>query len=122
MRKILITFLFVASLSMIFVSCYYDNEEDLYPRLTGPCDTLNVTFGSKIHPILSDNCLSCHSRANSQFGGGISLEALADVRARSGAILPAISHTGPIPMPPTGKLSQCSIDQFAIWIRNGMPE
>ncbi len=122
MRKILFPLTFVALISATMVSCYYDNEEDLYPSLTGPCDTLNVTYGSKTSPAISDNCLSCHSNANSQFGGGKKLETLVDVKALSGAILPAINHTGPFPMPPTGKLSQCSIDLFTIWIRNGMPE
>lgn len=123
MRKKILAYIITAALvSMIPAGCYYDNEEDLYPTLTGPCDTLNVTFTSSIEPVLTSNCLSCHSDANSQFGGGIRLEALPDVKARSGAILAAISHTGPVPMPPSGKLSQCSIDKFRIWIRNGMPD
>ena len=122
MRKILVPITFLFFISAVFVSCYYDNEEALYPRLTGPCDTLNVTFTSKIKPLLSNNCWSCHSNANAQFGGGRKLEILADVRSISGLILPAINQTGPFPMPLNGKLSQCSIDQFTIWIRNGMPE
>lgn len=103
-------------------SCYYDSEEDLYPSLSGPCDSLNVTFATSIKPILRNNCLSCHSVANSSFGGGVKLESLADVRARSALIIPAINHTGRVPMPPSGKLSQCSIDLFSIWVRKGMPE
>lgn len=122
MQKILIYIIYVICASIILVACYYDNEEDLYPRLAGPCDTLNVTYTIKISAIINDNCLSCHSNANSQFGGGHKLDNLADVKAMSGSILPAINHTGPFPMPPTGKLSQCSIDLFTIWIRNGMPE
>lgn len=106
----------------MFSSCYYDNEEDLYPTLSGPCDTLNVNFSSKIAPLLNDNCLSCHSNANSEFGGGVKLQDLQDVKNMSGAVFAAITHTGPVPMPPGGKLSQCSIDLFGIWIRNGMPE
>lgn len=106
----------------MMVTCYYDSEEDLYPSPGGPCDTLNVSFAASVKPMLRDNCLSCHSNANSSFGGGVKLEALADVRSRSALILPAINHTGRIPMPPAGKLSTCNIDLFRIWVRKGMPE
>ncbi|HEX2970476.1 MAG TPA: hypothetical protein VHO46_15370 [Bacteroidales bacterium] len=122
MKKALILISVVALFIVIVNSCYYDNEEELYPKPESQCDTLNVTFSVKISPILSGNCLSCHSNANSQFGGGISLESISDVRTRSATILAAINHTGPVPMPPNGKLSRCNINQFGIWIRNGMPE
>lgn len=106
----------------MMVTCYYDNEEDLYPNLSGQCDTLNVTFAASVKPLLRDNCFSCHSNVNSSFGGGVKLESLADARSRSALIVPAINHTGRVPMPPAGKLSQCSIDLFSIWVRKGMPE
>lgn len=122
MKKYLNGILITAFIIFTLISCYYDSEEDLYPVLTGPCDTLNVTFSGRIASILKDNCLSCHSNANSQFGGGVRLESIEDVRTRSGSILPAINHTGRVPMPPSGKLSECSIDMFSIWVKNGMPE
>ncbi|MGE5421208.1 MAG: hypothetical protein ACM3UT_13545 [Chloroflexota bacterium] len=122
MRKALPIVSVTILISLLMATCYYDSEEDLYPSLAGPCDTLNVAFGASIKPVLRNNCLSCHSNANSSFGGGVKLESLADVKANSSRIIPAINHTGHLPMPPAGKLSQCSIDLFTIWIRNGMPE
>lgn len=122
MKKYFNNILFTAFLFFIINSCYYDSEEDLYPWLNGPCDTTNITFKGTIVPLLKDNCYSCHSNANSQFGGGIRLETIEDVKTLSGAILPAINHSGPIPMPPSGKLSDCSISMFSIWINKGMPQ
>lgn len=102
-------------------SCYYDNEEALYPSLSSSCDTTNVTFSGTIVPILSNNCFSCHSNATSSFGGNIRLESFADVQANSARLIAAIKQTGAKPMPPGGKLKTCSISQFDIWIKNGAP-
>jgi cytochrome c5 len=105
---------------MFFVSCYYDNEEALYPSLNSSCDTTNVTFSGTIVPILQNNCYSCHSNANAAFGANIHLEAYADVVANSAKLIVSIKQTGAKPMPPNGKLKDCSITQFDIWIRKGM--
>jgi hypothetical protein len=112
--------LFIGS-CMLFTSCYYDNEEMLYPQAAGACDTSNVTFGGTIAPILNDNCLSCHSDANASFGGGVHLQSLNDIRSNSPRIMPAVTRTGPKPMPPNGVLKPCSVTQLGIWIRIGMP-
>lgn len=121
MKRILISLTVAAIFSFFFVSCYYDNEEALYPTLSNACDTTNVTFSGTIAPILNNNCYSCHSNANASFGGGIRLQAIADVVTNSSRVVAAIKQTGPFPMPPGGKLSNCTVTQFDIWIRNGMP-
>lgn len=121
MKKLIIPCL-IFTLYLIFsAGCYYDNEEYLYPDLNTSCDTLNVTFSSTITPILDNNCLSCHSDANAAFGGGVHLQSLADVKANSSKIVSSITQTGSKPMPPNGKLKPCSVTQFSIWLRNGMP-
>ncbi|MBG0857913.1 MAG: hypothetical protein IQL11_00310 [Bacteroidales bacterium] len=105
-------------------SCYYDNEEALYPSLNTACDTTNVTFSGKIVPMLANNCLSCHSNATAATSGnGIRLEDFADVRSQAAAISGAINHTGTYsPMPKNGsKLKPCLITQFEIWFKNGTP-
>ena len=106
--------------SFFLVSCYYDNEEALYPTLSNACDTANVTFSGTIAPMLSNNCYSCHSNVNASFGAGIHLQAYSDVTANSAKIVAAIKRTGPFPMPPGGKLDACSVSQFDIWVKNGM--
>ncbi|HEX2975066.1 MAG TPA: hypothetical protein VHO68_03940 [Bacteroidales bacterium] len=107
--------------TLVVFSCYYDSEEALYPQLSSACDTLNISFSSTIMPILSNNCLSCHSDANASFGGGVHLQSPADVRANTPKIIPAIERSGPKPMPPNGRLKACSVSQFKIWALNGMP-
>ena len=107
------------------VSCYYDNEEALYPVVNTACDTTNVTFSGSVAPILANNCLSCHSNSSAaSLGNGIRLEDYADVKANSGRISGAIKHTGGYsPMPKNGgMLKPCLITQIDIWIGNGMPD
>jgi hypothetical protein len=121
MKRFIVPGIITAACLILITGCYYDNEEALYPELNAACDTVNVTFSATIAPIISNNCLSCHSDANAAFGGNVHLQSLADVMAISARIMPSIEQTGPKPMPPNGKLRPCSITQFRIWINNGMP-
>ncbi len=110
-------------LAIFFVSCYYDNEEALYPTLNTSCDTANVTFAGSIAQMLSNNCLSCHSNAAAvSFGNNIYLEDYADLKNNATAVAGSIKHTGNYsPMPKNGgQLKNCLIWQFDIWVRNGM--
>ena len=119
--KRLIIFISIFGIFLLsFVACYYDNEEALYPSFSNSCDTTNVTFSGTIVPILSNNCYSCHSNSNAAFGANIHLEAYADVVTNSAKLIVSIKQTGAKPMPPNGKLKDCSITQFDIWIRKGM--
>src|SRR5512140_380560 len=104
MKRLFTSIAIAAIFSFFFVSCYYDNEEALYPTLSNACDTANVTFSGTIAPMLSNNCYSCHSNANASFGAGIHLQAYSDVIANSAKIVAAIKRIGPFPMPPGGKL------------------
>jgi len=111
-----ITILFLAS------SCYYDNEEALYPSLNSSCDTTNVTFSGKIAPMLAGNCLSCHSNAvAASVGNNIKLENYADVKSRITAISGSIKQNGSYSSMPKngGKLNTCLINQFDIWVTKG---
>lgn len=122
MRLILLCLIMVITL---LASCYYDNEEALYPSLNTQCDTTNVTFSGTVVPILAGNCLSCHSNSTAAaFGNNIRLEDYADVQTRAAAVAGSIKHTGNYsPMPKNGgKLKDCAIIQFDIWVRQGMPD
>lgn len=122
MKRLFISVTTISLFSLFFVSCYYDNEEALYPALNTACDTTNITFSGTIVTILSNNCYSCHSNINAAlYGNDIHLENYADVTAMAVAMQAAIKHTGPFPMPKNGgMLKVCSIAQFDIWVRNGM--
>lgn len=115
--------LLVIIVTALLASCYYDNEEALYPSYNTLCDTTNVTFSGTVAPLLAVNCLSCHSNSSAAgFGGNIRLEAYTDVQARASAVAGSIKHaSGFSPMPKNGgKLKECSIRQFDIWVRKGM--
>jgi hypothetical protein len=119
-RIILITI--TLALALLVYSCYYDSEEALYPSLDTSCDTSNVTFSVTITTMLSENCYSCHSNSTAaSSGGNIKLQDYTDVAAQSTSISNGIQHTGGVtPMPKNGgKVSDCAINQFSIWIRQG---
>jgi len=121
MKKILIL---SALITFFFISCYYDNEENLYPEISNACDTTNVTFSGTIATMLSNNCLSCHSNSTAaNFGNNIRLEDYADVKAQNQRVLGSIKQSsGFSPMPKGGaKLNDCLITQFGIWVKNGSP-
>lgn len=122
MIRLLLSVVTFVTILFFSTSCYYDNEEALYPSLSSSCDTTAVTFSGKIVPILANSCLSCHSNATAaSAGNNIRLEDYADVQSRAAAIAGSIKHTGSYsPMPKNGgKLKDCSITQFDIWVRNG---
>lgn len=114
----------ISAFSYFIVSCYYDNEEALYPNLNTSCDTTNITFSGTIVTILSDNCYSCHSNSKAAANGNnVRLEDYPDVVTNAENIQGSIKHDpGHTPMPKNGgKISDCAINQFDIWVRNGMP-
>jgi hypothetical protein len=121
MKRIIVPLIII--LILFFVSCYYDNEEALYPSLSSACDTLNVTFTGSIVPMLGSNCMSCHSNSSaSSFGNNIRLQDYSDVKTHATAVAGSIKHTGSYsPMPKNGgMLKQCLIRQFDIWVSDGM--
>lgn len=124
MKQRLIYFVTFVTLIIAVSSCFYDNEEALYPSINSTCDTTNVTYSGKVVPILQNNCLSCHSNAMApSAGNNIALENYADVSSQASLISTSINHTGSIsPMPKNGsKLKACLISTFDIWVRIGKP-
>ena len=125
MKRLLIIVTGISIFSFLFVSCYYDNEEALYPSLSTSCDTTNVTFNGTIVPVLMDNCYSCHSNKTAVANGNnIAFEFYADVKNYSEHILASVKHTpGHSFMPKNGgQIKDCSIIQIEIWVKNGMPD
>jgi hypothetical protein len=120
MKRLLVSFAALVLFLLFFVSCYYDNEEALYPTLNNSCDTTNVTYAGTIAPLLSSNCTGCHG--GSLPSGGILLTNFTSVQtvASSGLLMNALNGNGVPVMPLSGSLSACKISQFQIWVRNGM--
>jgi len=122
MKTKIFPFVTIVTISLAVLSCYYDNEEALYPTLAGTCDTLNISFSKTIAPMLANNCLSCHSNTTAAVAGGnVKLQDYADVKLKAAAVAGSIKHTGPYsPMPKNGgMLSACLITQFDKWVAGG---
>jgi hypothetical protein len=120
MKKLFII-VFVAILAY---SCYWENEETLYPITDKECDTTQITFTADIAPMLATYCYSCHSNLNApSFGSNIKLEDYDDVSSFSATILSSIRHEqGFQPMPKGGtQLNECYILSFEAWTNNGKP-
>lgn len=109
-------------------SCYYNNEQDLYPPGSENCDTTNFTFSETIFPIISANCIECHSG-----GSPLGIRLLEDYNTisaagqipvgQNGSLYGAISHNAANkPMPwNRPKLSDCNIIKVKKWIDAGTP-
>ena len=109
---------------LILTGCYYDSEEALYGKPSSGCNTVVTNFSTEVKPILSANCLSCHSNlaANSS-GGGIKLQDYTDVKnsVTNGQLMGTIQQSSSYPAMPKGggKLSDCNILVINTWISRG---
>jgi hypothetical protein len=106
---------------VIISSCYYDNEEELYPSVS--CETTGMSLQTDIEPILERNCYRCHSVVNSPANGNIILEGHNELikYVNSGELLGAIKReSGFSPMPKdASKLSNCDIAKIENWVLEG---
>src|SRR5215212_9866450 len=100
MNKLIIS-AFILSLS--FQSCYYDNEEELYPQ-AGNCDTAGVTYSAKIKPMVDTRCalVGCHGSGslNGDFSTHATFKSFLDVKKTN--FIESINFRGPKPMPQGG--------------------
>jgi hypothetical protein len=106
-------------LLLMLSSCYYDVEEEIYPKTD--CNTDNITYSMDIVAILQSNCYVCHSQAANQ--GGITLEGFNNLKTYvdNGRFLGAVKHeAGYSPMPQGApQLPDCQIAQIEQWILDG---
>jgi hypothetical protein len=118
-RKTIKFFSYILAMCMIFSSCYYDVEADLYPELS--CVTTDMSFSKDIEPLINTNCNGCHSIAANQ--GNVMLEGYDNAKkyVDNEGLLGSISHkSGYSPMPKSGaKLSDCNISKIQAWITQG---
>jgi len=114
----------LAIMVIVFSSCYYDNQEDLYPFYENNCDTTSVSYAATVKPILDISCVSCHQASNPS--GDVLLDTYEQVKinAENGRLLGSINHENGYTAMPLGggKLSTCSLAQIKSWIDNGNPD
>jgi len=107
-------------LGLILTGCYYDNEEELYSGTV--CDTAAPSYLTTIKPIISDNCLSCHSGATPTAGLSLETHDLLVSAIQNKQLMDHVMQlNGYSLMPPSGQLSNCRIEQLNAWVSNGMP-
>jgi hypothetical protein len=90
---------------------------------TTECDTINLTYTAHIAPILSNNCIGCHSGSNPS--GNILLTNYSQVSAQAstGLLQAAVSHSaGTVAMPPGNRLSDCNVNKIKAWANQGRNE
>lgn len=106
---------------LLLASCFYDNEERLYPE-SANCDATAVaTFSAEVLPLLNGRCNGCHSGTSPS--GGIKLNTYSEVikYVNDGSLIGSIEHrSGFSPMPKNGsKMSACQIQEIQSWIDAG---
>ncbi|MBC8266866.1 MAG: hypothetical protein H8E84_07875 [Flavobacteriales bacterium] len=103
---------------LLFSSCYYDNQEELYQYLVDNCDTTSITFSNSIMPIIIDECSSCHLSGNTL--GEVSLNSYSEVMiyVDNGELESDINGTANI-MPKAGMMNNCNIMIIEKWINDG---
>lgn len=118
MKKIILSITIISLLS----SCYYDNEEVLYPN-NGNCDTINVTYTNTIQPIMSQSCTGCHGSFSPSGGIDLTTYSLVRASAEDGSLLGTMAfQSGYSPMPKGGnKVSDCTLNKIQAWINKGYP-
>lgn len=118
----MLMFLLIGSLAGLS-SCYYDNEEALYPVRPGTsnCDTANPTYAATIQPIIQNNCQGCHSGGAPS--GNLDLTSYNNVvsAVNSKNLFDHLLGSSYSLMPPSGSLTECNINEFNSWINKGMP-
>jgi len=121
--KSLHIFVLCMCISLGLTACYYDNKESMYG--TTACDTNNVTYTTKIAPVLSQKCVGCHNTNNATAGVDLSsfnqAVKYSQTKQLQGTINQLPGYETKL-MPPSGKMDNCNLKVIDIWIRKGMPQ
>ena len=117
MKKILLLAAIAGFLVPAMQSCYYDNEEELYPQ---PCPTDNITYSIEVREIIEARCATAGCHITGGTGNGL-FEDYAGVKNKfdNGSLRQRVLETRD--MPPGGALSTCDIAVLEKWINDNAP-
>src|SRR5688572_5467221 len=92
-------------------------------------------FEKKIRPVLAEKCYACHNSKMKTPMGGLRLDtrdgvlhggdsgaALVPGNPEASRLVRALSYKHDLKMPPSGKLADPVIADFAAWVRDGAPD
>lgn len=117
--QVLRTIKYALAMIVIYSSCYYDVEEELYP--TTECTTADMSYSVDIEPILINDCYACHS-TSANFGN-VTLQGYNQLTkyVNDGSLVGAIRHDNGYSAMPKGaaKLLDCEIEKIEAWIFDG---
>jgi len=102
-------------LPILMFSCFYDNEETLYPD---NCDLTNSSFPTVIMPIIETNCAvsGCHVQGTGRVDLS-SYQGVVNIANDGQLVKKAFVEKS---MPPARPLSNCNIKLIQAWMDNGM--
>jgi hypothetical protein len=123
--------IFCLVIAIVFYSCVYRNAEDIAPVVD--CTSVipdTVSFSKNIQPILTSNCAISNCHSGSSPAGKLNLENAKAysqlIKKGSGyvdtinpgvSVLQSALRSYSSPMPPTGKLDECSIELITEWMK-----
>ncbi|MGV3721165.1 MAG: DUF1549 domain-containing protein, partial [Actinomycetota bacterium] len=90
-------------------------------------------FEKRVRPVLVEKCFSCHS--DKKAFAGLRVDSMAGMMKGTDAgkqvlvpgdpakssLIQVLSHTGPVKMPPQGKLAPEAIEALTAWVKMGAP-
>src|SRR5581483_9964539 len=127
MLRLLLSFLLVAPfcLSLPFPTA-------AQTKAPAPAPAAIEFFEARVRPVLAENCFACHGPKKQSAGlrldarehllqGGDNGPVVFPGQAEKSPLIKAISHSGPVKMPPKGKLSAQAIEALTAWVRMGVP-
>ncbi len=99
-------------------SCYYDNEEDLYPK--EDVNNKEVTYSKNIEPIINNNCATsgCHVPGGNGQGLLVTYDQVRAI-ALNGKLKNRVIDR--MDMPSSQPLPAREMDMILTWINQGAP-
>ena len=115
-------FIPVFFLTLLFQSCYYDEELPEDDKIL----PTNVSFSQDVQPIFNINCVSCHGgnqapnlTSDQSFNELMEGNYVIPFNSENSELMKSLLGDNVAIMPPSGSLNQSDIDKISQWIDEG---